>query len=36
MDIFQKYLQTPMRIKKNKNKRIKENLLETIIEGFVN
>jgi len=35
MDIFQKYLQTPMRIKKNKNKRIKENLLETIIEAFV-
>ena len=36
MDIFQKYLQTPMRIKKNKNKRLKENLLETIIEGFIN
>ena len=25
-----------MRIKKNKNKRLKENLLETIIEGFIN
>jgi len=33
MDIFQKHLQTPMRIEKKK--KIKENLLQTIIEGFV-